>query len=98
MEGKDKLGNPIHPSIYVDIESEMLVKEQMLACHESQRNWLLSHHKMDEYLLSMKRFAEQRGSEIQRIYAEGLRQHMGHGYPQDNILKSVLGELVQIVK
>jgi len=26
----------------------------MLACHASQRDWLLSHHRMDEYILSMK--------------------------------------------
>jgi len=98
MEGKDKLGNPVNPSIYVDITSEIQVKEQMLACHESQRNWLLSHHKMDEYLLSMKRFSGQRGSETGVTYAEGFRQHLGHGYPQDNILKSILGEAVHTGK
>jgi len=94
MEGKDKLGNPIHPSMYVDISACIRIKEDMLACHESQRNWLLEHHKMDEYLLSMRRFSEQRGLEIGTLYAEGFRQHLGHGYPQDNILKKTLGNLV----
>lgn len=96
MEGKDKLGNPIQPSIFVDITSEMTVKEEMLKCHESQRNWLMEHHKMDEYIHSMKRFSEKRGNEIKVKYAEGFRQHLGHGYPQDNILKEVLGNLVVI--
>jgi len=94
MEGKDKLGNPIHPAMYVDISETIGTKEEMLASHESQRNWLLAHHKMDEYILSMKRFAEQRGKEAGTKYAEGFRQNLGHGYPQDNILKKTLDKLV----
>ena len=96
MEAKDIFGTPIQASMFVDITSEISIKEKMLACHASQRNWLLTHHKMDEYLLSMKRFGEQRGKEINVHYAEGFRQHLGHGYPQDNILTSVLGEFIVI--
>jgi len=94
MEGNDKLGNPLQPSIYVDISEMITIKENMLACHESQRNWLLEHHKIDEYILAMKRFSGKRGEEIGTKYAEGFRQHLGHGYPHDNILKGILGELV----
>lgn len=94
MEGKDKFGNLVQPSIYVDITSEMPVKEKMLKCHESQRDWLMEHHKMDEYINAMLRFSESRGKSINVKYAEGFRQHLGHGYPQDNILKEVLGNLV----
>lgn len=96
MDGKDKLGNPIRPAIYVDISEEISVKEKMLACHKSQRNWLLKHHKVDEYILAMKRFAGMRGKEINTRYAEGFRQHLGHGYQQENILKDVLGSLVAV--
>ena len=96
MEGKDRFGNLIQPSIYVDITGEMSNKEKMLACHESQRNWLMVHHKMDQYIISMKRFGEQRGKEIETGYAEGFRQHLGHGYQQDNILEEILGRLVVI--
>ncbi len=91
MEGKNKLGGPLPPAMYVNISDEISQKEKMLACHESQRNWLLKHHKMDEYILAMKRFAELRGKETGVKYAEGFRQHLGHGYPQDNILKKELG-------
>ncbi|MBM3211221.1 PIG-L family deacetylase [Candidatus Poribacteria bacterium] len=94
IEGMDKLGNPINACIKVDISSVMAIKEEMLCCHESQRNWLMVHHGMDEYVISMKRFAEKRGNEINVAFAEGFRQHLGHGYPQDNILKSILGSLV----
>lgn len=96
MEGKNKLGIPINPSIYVDISGEISIKEKMLACHETQRDWLLKHHKMDEYILAMKRFSEKRGKEISTKYAEGFRQHLGHGYPQDNIIKEILGKLVVV--
>jgi hypothetical protein len=68
----------------------------MLACHETQRDWLLKHHKIDEYILAMKRFSEQRGKEISTKYAEGFRQHLGHGYPQNNILYEILDKLVVI--
>jgi LmbE family N-acetylglucosaminyl deacetylase len=94
LEGKDKLGNPIQPSVYVDVTDEIEIKEKMLACHNSQRNWLKAHHKMDEYILAMKRFSETRGKEINTKYAEGFRQHLGHGYPQNNFLKETLGNLV----
>ena len=96
LEGKNKFGDQIEPSVYVNITSEILTKEKMLSCHKSQENWLLTHQE-SEYLLSMKRFAEKRGKEINVRYAEGFRQHLGHGYPQENILKEILGDLV-IVK
>jgi len=95
MEGKDIFGKEIKPSIYVDITSVIETKEKMLCCHKSQRDWLLAHHGMDEYTESMKRFAAIRGSEIKCQYAEGFRQHLGHSYPQDNILKNELKSLVK---
>lgn len=97
MEGKDKLGTLIQPTIYVDISSEIQIKEKMLICHESQRNWLLAHHEIDEYIQFMRRFAEQRGKEIDTRFAEGFRQHLGHSYPRENKLKDILGDLVTII-
>jgi len=94
LEGKDILGNPVQPTFYVDITQEMGIKEKMLGCHASQRNWLLAHHKVDEYILAMKRFAKQRGREVNVEYAEGFRQHLGHSFPQDNILQEILGDKV----
>jgi LmbE family N-acetylglucosaminyl deacetylase len=98
MEGKDIFGKAVIPSMYVDISSEIEIKEKMLARHESQRNWLLTHHKVDEYILAMKRFSKERGFDIGAEYAEGFRQHLGHGFPQDNVLKTILGGLVLIKK
>jgi LmbE family N-acetylglucosaminyl deacetylase len=96
MEGKDKFGNIIQPSVYVDMESEIHTKEKMLKCHASQRNWLLAHHKMDEYILFMRDLARMRGKESGIIYAEGFRQNLGHSFPSDNKLKEILGDLVVI--
>jgi LmbE family N-acetylglucosaminyl deacetylase len=62
----------------------------------NQRNWLKAHPKLDEYILSMKQFAETRGKEISTRYAEGFRQHLGHGYTHDNILKEIPGDLIVI--
>ncbi|HLP71680.1 MAG TPA: PIG-L family deacetylase [Bacteroidales bacterium] len=90
MDAKDILGRRIDPGFYIDISDAMDIKEKMLASHKSQRDWLLKHHKIDEYIISMKRFGEMRGSEVNKKYAEGYRQHLGHGYPQDNILEELL--------
>ena len=95
MEGKDKFGNFIRPTFYVNIEDELGIKEKMLASHASQRNWMLNHHKVDEYILFMKRMAIMRGKEIDIKYAEGFRQHLGHGYPSENKLFEILGPLVK---
>ena len=94
-EGKDILGNPIPASTLVDIGDAMERKTEMLACHESQRNWLRRQHGTDEYLDMMKEWAGARGREAGCQYAEGFRQHLGHAYPQDNLLKRLLGERVR---
>jgi len=91
LEAKNKFGMRIRPTTYVDVGSEMETRKQMLACHESQRNWMLSHHGIDEYVLMMQRVARLRGQEIAIDFAEGYRQHRGHGFPQDNILAGILG-------
>jgi predicted secreted protein len=72
-------------------------KEKMLCCHESQRHWLMTHHGMDEYVNMMKASDQKRGQQIRSHFAEGFRQHLGHAYPHDNILKAELGNLVHIL-
>jgi hypothetical protein len=96
VEGKDNFGAEVKAGTIVDITSVMDTKEKMLCCHESQRNWLLKHHGIDNYVIAMKALGQKRGKEINCGFAEGFRQHLGHAYPQDNILKSELGDLVHI--
>jgi LmbE family N-acetylglucosaminyl deacetylase len=95
MECKDIFGDEIKAKFYVDITSVADIKEKMLCCHKSQRDWLMAHHGMDEYIDSMKRHGQRRGSEVKCEYAEGFRQHLGHGYPHDNILKTELKNFVK---
>ncbi len=90
IEGKDIFGQPIAPDIYVDISVEIETKVAMLACHKSQRNWLLKQHGMDHYIESMKQWSAHRGAEIGVKFAEGFRQHLGHAYPQNNLLNEIL--------
>ncbi len=52
---------------------------------------------MDEYTNMMKAFGAKRGGQIGRPFGEGFRQHLGHAYPQDNILQKELGDLVHVM-
>jgi len=94
IEGKDLFGRPVDPTIGVDISSVIETKSQMLRCHASQRDWLLRQHGIDEYIGAMTAMGRKRGALIGAEYAEGFRQHLGHGYPQDNLLAAELGGLV----
>lgn len=96
MEGKDKFGNEIEASTIVNISAVMSIKEKMLKCHKSQRDWLAAHHGMDKYILTMKQLSAKRGKEISTKYAEGFRQHLGHAFPQENILKKELDDLAVV--
>ena len=64
----------------------MANKREMLSRHTSQREWLRSHHGVDEYLNRMTAWASRYGQECGFSYAEGLRQHLGHGYPHAPVL------------
>jgi len=92
IEGKDKFGTEIRPGFVIDITSVIDIKEQMLSCHDSQRKWLQEHHQMDAYLETMRNFSAIAGSYAGLEFGEGFRQHLGHAYPQENILLEVLKE------
>jgi LmbE family N-acetylglucosaminyl deacetylase len=100
MEGTDIFGTPVAPHFYVDITSVFAVKEQMLSCHKSQRDWLRVQHGMDEYVESMRRWSVDLGRQASAIsgatikFAEAYRQHRGHAYPRDPVLADVLKEFV----
>jgi len=96
VEGIDPLGRPVYPQFYVDISEQLERKRQMLSCHASQRNWLRDHHGVDEYLDRMTTWARLRGQECGITYAEGLRQHLGHGYPRNPLLQEALGPHIKI--
>jgi LmbE family N-acetylglucosaminyl deacetylase len=87
-------GEPVMPHFVVDISDVLEPKAELLACHESQRNWLRRHHGLDAYIETMKEWSAQRGTLSDVAYAEGFRQHRGHSYPRDNRLAALLGDRV----
>ncbi len=86
MEGIDILGNRVASAFYVNTERVMDKKAEMLACHKSQRDWLLRQHGVDEYINTMREVARQAGEVAGVLYAEGFTQHLGHAYPRENLL------------
>jgi LmbE family N-acetylglucosaminyl deacetylase len=92
IEGIDRAGDRVPADFHVDITAVFATKREMLACHASQRDWLLRQHGIDEYLASQEHWSRTRGAEIGVAYAEGFRQYRGHAYPRDNRLLALLGQ------
>ncbi len=90
LEGKDALGREVTPGFWIDISTQLERKAEMLARHASQRDWLLKHHGMDHYVQSLREWSAKRGREKGVAYAEGFRQHLGHSYPQNDLLSELL--------
>jgi LmbE family N-acetylglucosaminyl deacetylase len=92
VEGKDAFGVPIAPGFRIDISGVIEDKARMLGCHESQRAWLRKHHGVDNLVDSMREWAATQGKAGRVAFAEGFRQHLGHSYPQNNVLAELLGK------
>ena len=92
LGGYDRDHRPVTPDFRVDVTQFVAVKRQMLACHASQRDWLLRQHGIDEYLDAQTAWDRERGQAIGVAAAEGFRQYLGHPYPADNLLLSLLGQ------
>jgi len=91
IEGKDLFGRALEPAFCIDVSSVIETKAEMLARHASQRDWLRKQHGMDQYVVAMRQWGEQRGRPRGVAHAEGFRQHLGHSYPQGNLLGDLLG-------
>lgn len=98
IEGLDTMGARVWPQFYVDITDVMEQKRELLSHHRSQRAWLRAHHGVDEYLNRMTEWAARYGAECGSVYAEGLRQHLGHGYPLQPLLQQALSAHVKARK
>lgn len=96
LEGVDCFGRPLPAGFHVDVTSVFAVKREMLACHASQRDWLLRQHGIDEYLDAQQRWSAKRGAEIGVAHAEAFRQHLGHGYPKNNLLAELLPRFTRL--
>ncbi|MBL8829630.1 MAG: PIG-L family deacetylase [Planctomycetaceae bacterium] len=89
------LMEPVRPSHYVDVGSQMAQKTAMLACHRSQKLWLDQSQGLDSYLVTMQELMRGVGRLSGRFeYAEGWRKHLHLGFCAENAdpLAEVLGE------
>ena len=94
LDGLDIYGGFVPQHVLVDISPAMGFKTELLACHKSQRDWLLQQHGIDQYTELMKETGRLYGKECGVEYAEGFRQHRGNAYPRDNLLARILGARV----
>ncbi len=88
--GTDRNGHPVAPGFIIDVSHVFELKRSMLACHASQRNWLLRQHGIDEYLQNQAVWGAHRGASIGAAQGEGFRQYVGHPYPTDNRLLALI--------
>lgn len=95
--GRDILGNEVQSSVFVDVSATLERKEKMLACHESQQAWLRAQQGISETSGMVQRMAERAGQHSGFRWAEGFRQHLGQGFPQDNLLTAFLSSLAKSV-
>ena len=94
---RDGMRQLVVPTHLVDITSVMETKRQMLACHESQREWLDDTQGLDNYVESMSRCGAELAAMVPEHacqYAEGFRQHSHVGFSQQDrdLLTEVLGQ------
>lgn len=96
IEGIDAMGERRLPQFYVNISQTIERKKELLSHHASQRDWLRAHHGVDQYLNQMAEWAARFGAECGFEFAEGLRQHLGHGYPHEPELQQALHRFIQM--
>lgn len=95
IEGIDIWGERIKPDFHINITETIEQKRRMLSHHASQRDWLRAHHGVDQYLNQMTEWAAKFGAECGFDFAEGFRQHLGHGYPHEPVLQNALNQFIK---
>lgn len=81
------------PDIYVDTTDLLSRKQQLLACHRSQKEWLDVSQGIDSYLSALEHLDRSVGELSGKFeLAEGWRQHLHMGFAgeEDNFLLDAL--------
>jgi len=77
----DGLGQPVRPTLFVDVASALAEKTAMLAAHKTQKQWLDESQGLDSYLESMRELSREVGQMSGQFeYAEGWRRHSHLGF------------------
>lgn len=95
--GIDREHRAVRPQFLIDIESQLAIKRQALACHATQRAWLRRQHGMDNYLEIMEQWSRARGALGGIGAAEGFRQYAGHPFPETPVLQEILKERLHVL-
>lgn len=90
--GRDRNNAKITPDFGVNITAWFERKRDMLAAHESQRNWVLKHHTIDNYMGAMEAWTRWRGKTYAVPYAEGFRHYRCHPFPVTRLLQELVGD------
>jgi N-acetylglucosamine malate deacetylase 1 len=78
---RDPLGQPVRPSLLVDVASMLDQKSAALACHRSQQQWLDASQGFGSYIETMKSLSIEVGAMSGRFeFAEGWRKHLHLGF------------------
>lgn len=91
IAGVDRMGSAIAPDFIVNVKTTFKTKRQMLAAHESQREWLKRQHGIDDPLQVMERWTRARGKLAGIDFGEGFRRYNGHPFPDTPLLEDLLG-------
>ncbi len=95
-EGIDRDGHPLAAEFTVDVAATIETKRAVVACHESQRDWLRRQHGLDDYVETALHWTAQRGQAAGFEYGEGFRQYRGHPYPRTPRLQELLATLTRL--
>jgi N-acetylglucosamine malate deacetylase 1 len=90
---RDPLRRWVDPDFYVDVSDLVERKVSMLACHQSQKQWLDESQGLDSYLQALRDLDAELGVRSQGFSsAEGWRRHLHLGFcgPQDDPLAVAL--------
>ncbi|HEY5911391.1 MAG TPA: LmbE family protein, partial [Verrucomicrobiae bacterium] len=78
---RDPLRRRIVPGVWVNTTAVQETKRAALAAHRSQQEWLDVSQQINEYMLTMERFASDLGRMSRRFkFAEGWRRHLHYGF------------------
>ena len=90
--GRDREGHHIVADFGADIAKGFSMKQQMLACHVSQAEWVARQHGIADHLASMEAWSRRRGRDFGVPFGEGFRQYRHEPYPKTPLLQELLGE------
>ena len=92
----DPIGAPIvPPHFFVDVNSVMDTKREMLQYHKSQQTLMKVMHKMDDFFGVVYQGNKDYGTMVGVEYAEVFWQHLGGGFQKDPVVQDELMEFVR---